>query len=112
MNFIFVHKRKQANYHVVMLSIQETLKQGKSCLVPVISEESAARFRDKLKYYKIECDITESWDPTKDGLSSHGHMTHVYDELTGEVHKTKWADEKPTLRALILKPLTQVVSNT
>jgi hypothetical protein len=103
---VFGKRRRAGNDYVYMLGIAGLLAEGKTVIIPVMGEEHANKMRERLKAHKIECEITEGWDPTKEGLSSHGHMTHVYDELTGEVYKTKWADEPPTLRCLNLKPKT------
>lgn len=103
---IVLNRRRGGNWLMYMEFIRAGLKDGKTVGVPVHNENYADHFRIQLKAYGIECEITENWDPAKEGLSSHGHMTHVYDELTGETYKTKWADEKPTLRSLNLKPKT------
>lgn len=102
---IVLNRRRGGNWLMYMEFIKSNLKDGKTVSVPVHDENYANHFRGQLKAYGIDCEITESWDPTKEGLSSHGHMGYIIDELTGETHKTKWADEKPTLRSLTLKPV-------
>jgi hypothetical protein len=85
-----------------MIQIKEFLEAGKPVFVAMRDEVDLTRFKDRLKRYEIECEIMEFWDPTKDGLSSRGHMGHVYDELTGETYLTP--PEPPRLRGITLKP--------
>jgi hypothetical protein len=99
-----IQRRRQGNGHQFMILIKEALEHKEVVTIPVMDENHANQFRKRLAQYEIKCEITEFWDPTKEGLSSRGHMHGVYDELTGEYYPNK--PEPPRIRSLTLKPIT------